>query len=274
MFDNSDIAEIKNDTYSEAFNKLGLTAMNISEREMFVGYEKLNDFKKKAKFNVISSNIVFDASNKPVFATELILKEKVDKIGIVKIGILGFTRAIPSTWQTAAGDKIKTADVIEVAKKMVPELSKKVDLLIVLARLEHQETVNLATEVSGIDVILATYGGERTTAEPFKVKDTLVFYNGYEGKWLGELRLVLDKKKKISASENNYIFFTKEYTDDPEMAKIVNTAQEKISAFYQKRAEEQRKLQEEQQKQQQQQPPPPQPPPAPQKDQQKPPGQP
>lgn len=255
LFDNSaDIAELKNDAYVYAFNKIGLTAMNVSEREMFVGIDKLNEFKKKTHFPLLSSNLVYETSKKPVFDQELVLKEKLDGVGTIKIGILAFTKNVPSnvssTWQTSSGDKIKTDDFMEVAKKMIPDLRKKVDLLIVLARLEHQEAVNLATEIPGIDIILATFGGERST-EPIKIKDTIVFYNGYEGKWLGELRLVIDKKKKMKTFENDFIFLTKDYPEDPEMAQYVSDTQGKIQQSYNKRAEEQRKMIDEQQKKQQ-----------------------
>lgn len=224
---NNEAAEVKNEAFIYALNKIGWTAVNISENDIFGGYPKLKPFLQKANFAFLSSNLVYEKSNKPVFVDRLIIKRKLEKVGKIKIGVLSFTRNVATLWDSGGEERIKVADYYEVAKKLVPELRKNVDLLIVLARLEHRDVVRLAQEVKGIDIILATFGGERTI-EPLKFNDTLVLFNGGEGKWLGELRLFIDKKKKIASYTNDYIFLTKDCPDDPEIAAFVSDIEKKI----------------------------------------------
>ncbi len=224
---NNEAAEIKNEAFLYTLNKLGWTAVNVSENEMYAGLPKLIPFLQKANFAFLSSNLVYEKSNKPVFNDKLIIKRKLDKVGKIKIGILAFTRIVASLWDSGSEERIKVADYYEIANKIVPTLRKDVDLLIVLARLEHKDVVRLAQEVPGIDIILATFGGERSI-EPLKFNNTLVLFNGGEGKFLGELRLFIDKNKKISSFKNDYIFLTKDVPDDPDILTFVSNIEKKI----------------------------------------------
>lgn len=224
---NNEAAEIKNEAFLYTLNKLGWTAVNVSENEMYAGLPKLIPFLQKANFAFLSSNLVYEKSNKPVFNDKLIIKRKLDKVGKIKIGILAFTRIVASLWDSGSEERIKVADYYELANKIVPTLRKDVDLLIVLARLEHKDAVRLAQEVPGIDIILATFGGERSI-EPLKFNNTLVLFNGGEGKFLGELRLFIDKNKKISSFKNDYIFLTKDVPDDPDILTFVSNIEKKI----------------------------------------------
>jgi len=221
---NNEAAEIKNEAFIYGLNKLGWTAVNVSENEMYAGLPKLKPFLQKANFAFLSSNLVYEKSNKPVFNDKLIIKRKLDKVGKIKIGILAFTRMVGSLWDSGSEERIKVSDYYEIANKLVPSLRKDVDLLIVLARLEHRDAVRLAQEVPGIDIILATFGGERSI-EPLKFNNTLVLFNGGEGKFLGELRLFIDKNKKISSFKNDYRFLTKDVPDDPDILAFVSNMQ-------------------------------------------------
>ncbi len=247
MFDNSEAADVKNEAYMEVFNKFGMNAINISEREMYVGYSKILEYQKKAKFDFISANIVYEKSEKPAFKTHTIIEKKIPGIGRFKIGVIGVTRYVAAMWETGKEERLKTTDFVKVTKEIVEKLKGKVDLIIVLAHFDRQDAKHLVEKVPGINIILASFGTDRTI-EPYKINDTDIFYNGYQGRWIGELRINLSKKK-IASIKSDYIYLDKQYPNDEEMMNYVEVTNQKVSdAIAKAHQEHQRKIMEETEK--------------------------
>ncbi|OGF68198.1 MAG: hypothetical protein A2Y62_05405 [Candidatus Fischerbacteria bacterium RBG_13_37_8] len=208
---------------------------------MFTGIDKVKSYMKNAKYEFLSSNLVNEKSGKPIFKDHVIITEKVDKVGKMKIGVIGFTRYVASMWDVDDGTRIKVADYyIKIAKDLVPTLQKKTDMIIALVHMTQADAQQLAKEVPGIDVILGSYGSERTQT-PLKVNNTFIAYSGYQGKGLGEARIFIDKKKKITDFKDDYIILTKDYPDDTEMLAFVNDVQQKAAEYQKQKQEEQRK---------------------------------
>lgn len=245
LFDNSDAADVKNEAYMEAFNKFSLNAINISEREMYVGYDRVLKYQEKAKFDFLSANIVYEKSEKPAFKPYTIIVKDIPKIGKMRIGVIGLTRHVASMWGTGKEERLKVMDFVKVSKEIVSKIRNKVDLLIILGHFDKNDARHLVEQVPGIDMILASFGAIRTI-EPYKVNNTDIFYNGFQGRWIGELRIFLDKKKKIASIKNDYIYLDKQYPIDEEMNDFVEIANQKASdAIVKLRQEQQRKAMEE-----------------------------
>lgn len=248
LFDNSDAADVKNEAYMEAFNKFGVNAINISEREMYVGYNRILRYQGKANFDFLAANIVYEKSEKPAFNPYKIIVKAIPKIGKMKIGVIGLTRYVASIWETDKEERLKVTDFVKVTKEIVSNIRNKVDLLIVLGHFDRNDAKYLVEQVSGIDMILASFGADRTI-EPYKVNNTDIFYNGFQGRWIGELRIFLDKKKKIASIKNDYIYLDKQYPNDEEMSNFVEITNQKASdAIIKLRQEQQQKTIEEAEK--------------------------
>jgi 2',3'-cyclic-nucleotide 2'-phosphodiesterase (5'-nucleotidase family) len=248
MFDNSETADVKNNAYMEAFNKLNMTAINISEREMYVGYSKILEYQKKAKFDFLAANIVYEKSEKPAFKTHTIIVKNIPTIGKIKIGVIGLTRYVASMWETDKQERLKVTDFVKVTKEIVNKIRKEVDLIIVLAHFDRNDAKYLVEQVPGIDIILASFGSDRTI-EPYKINNTEIYYNGFQGRWVGELRIFLDKKKKIKSIINDYIYLDKQYPSDEEMNNFVEITNQKASdELVRIRQEQQKKAMEEAEK--------------------------
>jgi hypothetical protein len=124
---------------------------------------------------------------------------------------------------------MKIEDPITVARKVVPEVRRKADVVIVLAYIKSPETVRLANEVAGIDAIISGTGEMFTPS--FRVGNTLVVFTSFETRFLGELRFYRDEQGKFLIRER-FISLDEVLVYDPESLKMVEASREaKNQAF-------------------------------------------
>ncbi len=177
-------------------NMIGYDAMTVGNHEFDNSLEVLMKQRRLANFPFLAANIVKRNSGK-LLLDPYIIKE----IDGLKVGILGLvTEEVP---RMVFPDQIKDLEflsIIETAKKYLPELKEKTDLVIALTHIgfygtesEHTGDVQLAEAVPGIDVIV---GGHTHTAleKPVVIGDTLIVQaDGYSEK-VGRLNLTVDSE--------------------------------------------------------------------------------
>src|SRR5258705_1653943 len=112
----------------QMMDKLGYNAATIGERELSFGQRYLLDTFKKTKIDLVSANVVFADTKKPLAKPYVIRK-----VGNVRVAITGLVgkelpfRKIPSE------PELTVLDPFETAKKLIPELKKKADVVVVLS---------------------------------------------------------------------------------------------------------------------------------------------
>jgi hypothetical protein len=124
---------------------------------------------------------------------------------------------------------LKIDDPIAVAKQVVPEARRKADVVVVLAYIKSPETIRLANEVSGIDVIISGTGEMFTPS--FRVANTLVVFTSFETRFLGELRFYRDEQGKFTIRER-FISLDEVLVYDPEALKMVEASREAKNKAY------------------------------------------
>ncbi len=145
--------------------------------------------------------------------------------GKIRVGITGFTEAKP----VVSGDKaVQTAgfeieDPFAAAKRIIPEIKKKADYVIALAYMPQADAQRLATEVLGIDTIIAAHQLS-VQEEPARFNQTTVTTSFYQTKFLGELRYYLRGDGVIENQKNRYIGLDDAIPDDPNAAELVAEA--------------------------------------------------
>jgi hypothetical protein len=206
-FGDSSPAGLKNtQTLTEGMRRIGYAAVNLGEREVIFGLDRLQQEMKKASFPFLSANMVYQDSGEPFLQPTLILSVPRSgagapgaKKGKIRVGILGLARQNAGFSQkTPEGRRIVTSDPVEAARRAVPALKKKSDLVVALVTLELEEAKALAKEVPGIDVVLGGFGAVQTTEEIPAGPNTppsRIVYAGNQGKKLGEIRVFLDPGK-------------------------------------------------------------------------------
>lgn len=143
-----------------------------------------------AKFSLVTANYDFSRTIlKGLFAPYKIFRK-----GRIKVGVFGLGVELKGLVDPALTEETKYIEPAPVAKEMVEELrAKKCDLILCLSHLGYPSDQKLASEVSGIDVII---GGHSHTfmKQPDQVINsegfsTLIHQVGFAGIRLGRIDL-------------------------------------------------------------------------------------
>jgi 2',3'-cyclic-nucleotide 2'-phosphodiesterase / 3'-nucleotidase len=206
----------------KVMNQMGYDAANLGNHEFNFGLDFLRQSIATAKFPYTNANVFEGASDTPnakhAFTPYLILnrsfKDVDGKTHAFKIGVIGFTPPQIMQWDRAnLQGKVFTRDMVEMAKKYVPEMrSKGADLVIAIPHSGFERTpqgalaenaVSSMAEVPGIDAILFGHAHAEFPSQQFanhpKVNITKGTINGVPsvmpGRWgdhLGIIDLTLD----------------------------------------------------------------------------------
>ena len=213
-------------------NELDYDAMTVGNHEFDKGQPQLKKLVEMANFSVLGANVIDKRTRTTVsWLDPYFIKE----VSGLKIGILGLT--------TSAAPYITMPDVlkglgfqkeIEAAKKFVPELRQKVDIVIALTHIgvaknrEFDDDVFLAENVEGIDVII---GGHTHTflEKPRKVKNTVIVQAGCNGKAVGELKLQIRNNKIVGSSYELITLTKKKFGEDKELKRIIDNFTKSIT---------------------------------------------
>ncbi|MGH9815098.1 MAG: bifunctional metallophosphatase/5'-nucleotidase [Candidatus Acidiferrales bacterium] len=149
-------------------NAMGYDAMATGNHEFNFGLEVLLKAKSEAKFPWLAANIEGPRSGNEHFGSHII-----KEVAGVKVGIVGFITPGVPRWEIPAHYRgYRFHPIVETAHRVIPEVRKQVDLLVVIAHsgLEREAQTGeareadqipgenaiwaLAEQVPGIDVIL------------------------------------------------------------------------------------------------------------------------
>ncbi|ANP82878.1 2',3'-cyclic-nucleotide 2'-phosphodiesterase [Bacillus sp. B25(2016b)] len=158
-------------------NLMKYDVISLGNHEFNYGLDYLNKVIEKTDFPVINSNVYIDdydgndENDEHYFDRpyHILEKEVVDEAGqkqIVKIGVMGFVPPQIMNWDKANLEgKVKAKDIVQTAKKLVPEMKAQgADIIVALAHSgvdksgynEGMENASfyLATQVPGVDAVL------------------------------------------------------------------------------------------------------------------------
>ncbi len=148
----------------------------------------------------------------------------------LRIGITGLTEPRPTgpnlTESTYGGFQIE--DPFEAAKRILPELKQKADIVIVLAYMPQVMAQRLASENAEIDTII----GARmlnSIEEPQHFNRATITYAYNQTKYIGELRYYLKGDAAIENQITRFPGLESEIPDDPAAVDAVTSAHEEFT---------------------------------------------
>ena len=143
----------------------------------------------------------------------------------LRVGIVGLSEGKPTgpnAKETVyAGFRID--DPLETAKKILPELKKKADLIIALAYMDMGSAQVLASDNPEIDVVI----GARQTSTMDDLQHfnrAAITYAYNQTKYLGELRVYVKSDGSVDNQINRYIALDSVIPDDPSAQDVVTAA--------------------------------------------------
>ena len=160
-----------------------------------------------AGFPFISANIYHDVSGKRVFPSHI--TKKIDDLQVTIFGLTTEDTPLKSNPLNTKG--LRFVPAVEEAKKLVPTLRKKADVLIGLTHIGHYKDesngadapgdVTLARQVNGIDLIVGGHT-EIPLSEPDIQNGTIIVQTEHWGRYVGKVDLeFLDGKVTLKSSK-------------------------------------------------------------------------
>jgi 2',3'-cyclic-nucleotide 2'-phosphodiesterase (5'-nucleotidase family) len=168
-------------------NSMGYDAMAVGNHEFDHGWPLIEQYREIAAFPILCAN-ASGPGGRPLADAEWVLIE----VDGVRVGVIGVVT--PMTPEITAGgctDGCEFRPAALAVRRLLPEVEKKADLVVVLSHLGFEEDKALAKEVPEIDVIV---GGHSHTEvkEPVRVGQTIVVQAYEYGKRIGRLELTVE----------------------------------------------------------------------------------
>lgn len=213
----------------EQMAKLGTKVVNVGDRELGFGYDEYMKRIAGIPMDFISSNIVKQGTTDPIFKPYSIVEVKGTSGKPVRVGVLGVIRYSPVWLKSGpAGESLVTAAPADALTRYLPEVRKQSDVVVLLASLSKEDARELAARFQDLDVIVGSYGGIYSAYEENEGRVRMV-YVGNQGKRVGESRINLDAKRRVSDVLTYMHFLTVRYPEDKPMAALVAGVKEKLA---------------------------------------------
>lgn len=226
---------------ARVMNRLGYDAMVLGSYEFTHGADRLVDFINVLDVPVVVANVDFSGLPELAGETHPVIVKDFDGH---KVGVIGITqgdsrlRPVPeAVFDTAYVDVVQTA---------VDELQADgVQAIVLLSHLGYFNDLDIATQVSGVDVIVGAdsetlltntahddaEGPYPTVIESAAGEPVLVVQAWQHNRVMGRLDVTFDAEGALSAWDGDVIFLTSDIPDDPDMASLVEQLRGQLPDF-------------------------------------------
>jgi 5'-nucleotidase/UDP-sugar diphosphatase len=186
---------------------LGYDVMALGNHEFDNNLATIKKQRQWAGFPFVSANIYYKKSNRRVFPSHVL--KKLDNLKVTIFGLT--TEDTPIKSNPRNSQDLKFVPVVDEAKKLVPILRKKSDVLIALTHIGHYVDeshapdapgdVTLARQVNGIDVIVGGHT-QKPLFQPDIQNGSIIVQAAEWGKYVGRVDLdFLDGKLTLKEAK-------------------------------------------------------------------------
>ena len=205
-----------------AMDLLGYDVVTLGEREFNFGQQFLLDAFKKTKIDVVSANIVYDDTKKP-FAKPYVIR----KVCNVRFAFTGLIAKESRIRQMPNERALEILDPVETAKKLIPELRGKADVIVLLSHLGLTQGQQLIVAVPGIDVMV--FGHQAGLFRSIvKTQDVITLRSGERGQYIPQLHLTVDGGK-IASFDGDVVILDDKVPADDTMNRAVDSFSDELN---------------------------------------------
>jgi 2',3'-cyclic-nucleotide 2'-phosphodiesterase (5'-nucleotidase family) len=197
---------------------MGYDALNIGRSEFRFGKEFLQRSRSQVSFPYIASNLLYNGDNLP-WTSDYVIKET----GGIKAAVLGILNPeyLPGFSDQEPGEELQVIPPEVALNKLVPEVRKKADLVILLSQLDKTKSLELLKAVKGSDVTI--FSGRNDLLNEKPPEKTVILHTGSKGITMGLLKLALDDKQVVSVVETKSVPMDSSVPGNEEIARLVET---------------------------------------------------
>lgn len=196
-------------------NAIGYDMMALGNHDFDYGADRTEELQGIARFPMRGANVLRNGS--PFLGDPTLVRD----IGGVRVGIL--TLGYHNTDRTGRSDNLRGltfTDGIEAARRYVPALRQRADLVVLLSHQGAKADRELARQVSGIDLIIGAHSHDRL-APPENVNGVWIAQALSDAAMVGELTVTLgqDGISRVDGSVRE--LWNDQVAPDPEIAALV-----------------------------------------------------
>lgn len=196
----------------KAIQLMKYDAMVIGNHEFDYGQETLRKFINTSSVPILCANLYETKTKKTLLPPYKIFVKNGLKIAV--IGITTQETPVVTHPKNVKGLEFENPSV--TLSKLIPNIRKKADIVLVLSHCGYQEDKELAKTVPGIDIIVGGHSHSNVLLE--KVDNTLIVQDYQWGIYMGRLDFKYDPaKKKFSGVTSQHILISQ---DIPEKADV------------------------------------------------------
>ena len=204
--------------FMQALNLMGYDAFNIGDGELREGMDVITAMKQTARFALISTNA------RSSEAAALWQPYRILEVHGVRLAVLG---AVDPGLMAKTNQTITVEPPRSQVEKQLEALRGKADIHILMAHMSLEKSVDLATQITGLDLVVA--GHVSHPVEGQNAGRTLVVSPGKKGENIIVADLVWNRRdKKISAIESRLVPLDSSIAGDPAITGLINTLNVKI----------------------------------------------
>lgn len=215
--------------YTRAIPRMGYDALGMGEME--AGFVKSTSSKliygKDAP--LLSANLIDSETGKLLADAPYVIKKTREGLTVGVTSVIDEKFVQPYFQQQY---KIGLLPLIDSLKKVVEQLRKESDLVVLLAHTGYETAKRLASEVPGIDVIISGHAIATPPPTPMEqVGTTYVMQVKSSGTHVGKLVLDINEDKKIQSASVEQLPVTSDLADDPEILELVKNHDKEWEAY-------------------------------------------
>lgn len=205
----------------QAFAEMGYAALNMGESEAQLSAAQLRQLRDAAPARsvMISANLIDSSTGQPIFAPYRIVQWRGYRVA--------FIGAVGDVPEETLGAGVSVEPAKSALGKLLPELKKQADVIVLLAYADEAAMRALADEFYEIDVIL---GGK--VKEPSqsltRQNRSVVLWTTNETKALGMLATEIGGSKRLAARDFNIYFIQETIAQDPKLTQLAQNYREEI----------------------------------------------
>lgn len=212
--------QIKAEIAIEAMQQMSYSIFNLGNKDFVFGLDFL--LKQTQQFSVptINANIVYDDTEENITAPYKILQ-----FGLLRVGFIGVVaKDYEHEIMSAILDNTRAVTVLDemtILKTQIDNINKQVDVIIVIANVGLEKSITIANKVEGIDVIICS-NGEEITDDYLYFNGVYIVKAGYDGKYIGNLRLTFNLLNNIANADSSMIKLDSSIPEDEDMKALLD----------------------------------------------------
>ncbi len=224
MAEQSDSYRIASQYLLKALAKLDYDVFNVGAPDIHAGKEFLEQALGPKADRLISANVVDPATSTPLFLPYRIVPVTLRTGETVRVGVVGITRPRFVVAENEPAPRYAVAEPVASLKKVLPELQKKSDIVILLAYMNRdlltREVLERLGSDAGVDIAIAgEFMGARHDIQ--NVQGIRVVSGGFEGRQVGHVVLEW-RDGKLTREFNKLVEIEQTIPQVPEISELIS----------------------------------------------------